>query len=280
MLILSLLLILGSPEKSQSFANPSESLPESSPTSLAPSYPNPELKIVINIPEMKLRLYEKGKLVDEHTVAVGMPQYQTPVGTYSIERIEWNPWWLPPDSPWAKDAKKTPPGPGNPLGPVKMVMTDALRIHGTNKPGSIGHAASHACIRMKNEEAKDLAWYIQSRSSTKIDEALKEKYAKNRSSTFYVPLDYPVEVDFVYEPVSVTQENIEVLPDVYGKVKKLKDSIIEKVQLMNIDPSVLDPNKLSKLKKPYKEKLILSLSDLIYNPLSPESSPNAKPNVK
>lgn len=237
----------------------------------APIIPNPELKIVINIPEMKLRLYEKGKVVSEHAVAVGMPRYQTPVGTYSIERIEWNPWWLPPDSDWAKDAKKTPPGPGNPLGPVKMVMSEALRIHGTNKPGSVGRAASHACIRMHNEEAKELAWYIQSRSSLKSDEALLEKYSKNRGTTFYVPLEYPAEVDFIYEPISVTKETIEVLPDIYGKMKKLKDVILEKVQLLNIDPSILDSEKLSKIKKPYKEKLIVQLSDLLFNPLNAET---------
>lgn len=266
-------LILNSQGETQSFPTTPGLSPESMPLSSAiPAIPNPDLKIVINIPEMKLRLYEKGALVSEHTVAVGMPQYQTPIGSYSIERIEWNPWWLPPDSDWAKDAEKTPPGPGNPLGPVKMVMDDALRIHGTNKPGSVGRAASHACIRMHNEEAKELAWYIQSRSSLKNDEKLLEKYSKNRKSTFYVALDHSTPVEFIYEPVSVTQESIEVLPDVYGKMKKLKDVIIEKVQLLNIDANVLDPEKLSKLKKPYKDKLVVQLSDLVFNPLNTESA--------
>jgi hypothetical protein len=29
-------------------------------------------------------------------------------------------------------------------------------IHGTNKPRSIGHSASHGCIRLRNEDAEDL----------------------------------------------------------------------------------------------------------------------------
>lgn len=253
----------------------SESAPGESQASSQPSIPNPDLKISINIPEMKLKLYEKGTLVIERDVAVGMPKYPTPIGTYTIERIEWNPWWLPPESDWAKDAEKTPPGPRNPLGPVKMIMDDALRIHGTNKPGSIGRAASHACIRMKNDEAKELAWYIQTRSSLKNEEKLLEKYSKNRGTTYYVALDHPTVVEFLYEPVSVTKESVELLPDPYGKVKKLKDVILEKIQLLNIDPSVIDAQKLSKIKKPVKDKLIVQMSELLYNPLLPESANNA-----
>lgn len=249
---------------------PAESLPLSLPA--IPSIPNPELKISINIPEMKLKLYEKGALVAEYPVAVGMSKYPTPVGMYAIERIEWNPWWLPPESDWAKDAEKTPPGPKNPLGPVKMIMDDALRIHGTNKPGSIGHAASHACIRMKNEEAKTLAWYIQSRTSLKNDEKLLEKYSKNRGSTYYVALEHQIPVEFYYESVFVTKDSIDLLPDVYGKVKKLKDVIITKLQLLNYDTSKLDLEKISKLKKPSKEMTTIPLSDLLIQTTPPETA--------
>ncbi len=270
LLTLFLTIISAAYSYSQSPLLQAESMPLSLPA--LPSIPNPELKISINIPEMKLKLFEKAVLVAEYPVAVGMPKYPTPIGNYAIERIEWNPWWLPPESDWAKDAEKTPPGPKNPLGPVKMIMEDALRIHGTNKPGSIGHAASHACIRMKNEEAKTLAWYIQARSSLKNDEKLLEKYSKNRGSTYYVALEHQIPVEFIYETISVTKETIELLPDIYGKIKKLKDTIIEKVQVLNIDPSTLDPEKLSKLKKPYKDKLIVQMSDLVLNPLIPESA--------
>lgn len=237
-----------------------------------PSIPNPELKISINIPEKTLKLYEKGSLVAEYPIAIGMPQYQTPIGFYEIERIEWNPWWLPPDSDWAKDAEKTPPGPNNPLGPVKMIMENALRIHGTNKPNSIGRAASHACIRMKNEEAKALAWYLQARSSLKTDEILLEKYSKNRRTTYYVALEHVIPVEFLYEPISVSKETIEILPDVYGKVKKLKDVILTKLEALNFDINTLDPEKLSKLKKPTKDKLTILVSDLLFQ-ASPETAP-------
>ena len=44
-----------------------------------------------------------------------------------------------------------PPGPQNPLGPRALYLGDTLyRIHGTNRPGSIGGAVSHGCFRMYN----------------------------------------------------------------------------------------------------------------------------------
>src|SRR5690606_31763349 len=38
------------------------------------------------------------------------------------------------------------------LGPYKLDLGDGYLIHGTNEPGSIGDAASHGCIRMRNED--------------------------------------------------------------------------------------------------------------------------------
>jgi len=66
-----------------------------------------------------------------------------------------NPWWRPPDSDWAKDAKPIPPGPGNPLGTRWMGLdAAAVGIHGTPDAASIGYSASHGCIRMRVPEAE------------------------------------------------------------------------------------------------------------------------------
>jgi lipoprotein-anchoring transpeptidase ErfK/SrfK len=71
----------------------------------------------------------------------------------------------------AKYADGVPPGPDNPLGARAMYLfaggRDTLyRIHGTNEPRSIGHAASSGCIRMLNEEVIDL--YGRSPLGTKV----------------------------------------------------------------------------------------------------------------
>ena len=69
------------------------------------------------------------------------------------------------------EAIGVPPGPDNPLGARAMYLfaggRDTLyRIHGTNEPRSIGHAASSGCIRMLNEEVIDL--YGRSPLGTKV----------------------------------------------------------------------------------------------------------------
>jgi hypothetical protein len=81
-------------------------------------------------------------------VAVGMPSYPTPLGSFSIRTKTRNPWWYPPNKPWAEGASPIPPGPGNPLGTRWMGLGGGVGIHGTPNSGSIGSAASHGCIRM------------------------------------------------------------------------------------------------------------------------------------
>src|SRR5207249_7189562 len=43
------------------------------------------------------------------------------------------------------------PGPRNPVGIMWIALNKkGIGIHGTNDPASIGHAASHGCIRLAN----------------------------------------------------------------------------------------------------------------------------------
>jgi hypothetical protein len=48
-------------------------------------------------------------------------------------------------------------GPGNPLGARAMYLGETeYRIHGTNKPETIGKRVSSGCIRLTNEDVADL----------------------------------------------------------------------------------------------------------------------------
>ena len=110
--------------------------------------------ITINRGANQLVLYDGSSVVRRFQVATGTSQYPTPSGTFSIANMQKNPWWRPPDSEWAKDAKPIPPGPGNPLGTRWMGLTAPLvGIHGTPDAASIGYSASHGCIRMRIPEA-------------------------------------------------------------------------------------------------------------------------------
>ena len=111
--------------------------------------------IVIRRSLNRLFLYDGMKLRRAFGVATGLPQYPTPLGSFRII-VKWrNPWWYPPQSDWAKDARPIPPGPGNPLGTRWMgISAPAIGIHGTPDAASIGYSASHGCIRMHVPEAE------------------------------------------------------------------------------------------------------------------------------
>jgi lipoprotein-anchoring transpeptidase ErfK/SrfK len=111
--------------------------------------------IVIRRGANELRYYEGAKLVRKFGVATGQSIYPTPTGMFSIVDMQLNPWWLPPDSPWAKGLKPIPPGPGNPLGTRWMGLSaPGVGIHGTPDDASIGYSASHGCIRMHIPDAE------------------------------------------------------------------------------------------------------------------------------
>src|SRR4051812_8206334 len=87
------------------------------------------LRLVLNVPAHKIFVFENGQLTREFRVGVGMVGNETPAGSYRITQAIWNPWWNPPPSPWAEGRKPEAPGPGNPMGRVKMNFAPLLYIH-------------------------------------------------------------------------------------------------------------------------------------------------------
>jgi lipoprotein-anchoring transpeptidase ErfK/SrfK len=118
--------------------------------------------ILISRSANALRLYNGKKLVHKFGVATGQAVYPTPSGLWHIVNMQRNPWWTPPDSPWARGAHPVPPGPGNPLGTRWMGLDAAgVGIHGTPNPASIGYSASHGCIRMRIPDAEWLFEHVE-----------------------------------------------------------------------------------------------------------------------
>jgi lipoprotein-anchoring transpeptidase ErfK/SrfK len=111
--------------------------------------------IVIRRGSNALYLYRQAHLVRVLRVATGQSIYPTPLGRFQIV-VKWkNPWWYPPNSPWAQGEKPVPPGPGNPLGTRWMGLSSpGVGIHGTPDAASIGYSASHGCIRMLIPQAE------------------------------------------------------------------------------------------------------------------------------
>lgn len=204
--------------------------------------PLPEMRIRINIPATTLTLFKDGAQVVTFPVSVGATAYKSPVMQNQLTQLVWNPSWIPPpDSPWAAGLKPEPPGPRNPLGPVKMPLEQGIRIHGTTKDSSVGRAASHGCFRMHNKDAAELAWLIQTTLTDKTDESLRTIYAKNRTRTYVVNLMTPVQVDIVYEPVEIADNTLAIHPDLYGRGGKTKDRIMAALATQGIQESDIHP---------------------------------------
>src|SRR4029077_3389813 len=118
--------------------------------------------IVINRSVNRLYLYDGMKPWRTFGVATGQAIYPTPLGEWHIVDMQRNPWWRPPDSPWAKGLKPVPPGPGNPLGTRWMGLdASGVGMHGTPDAASIGYSASHGCIRMRIPDAEWLFDHVR-----------------------------------------------------------------------------------------------------------------------
>jgi len=118
--------------------------------------------IVIRRNSNRLLVYSGMEYRRFFAVATGQTQYPTPLGRFRIV-VKWrNPWWYPPDSPWAEGQKPVPPGPDNPLGTRWMGLSaPGVGIHGTPSDGSIGYSVSHGCIRMHIPQAEWLFNHVE-----------------------------------------------------------------------------------------------------------------------
>jgi hypothetical protein len=107
--------------------------------------------LTIDRSTFKLRYFRHLRLVKTYTIAVGQSGFDTPAGLYHIQNKQIDPAWSVPDKPWAGSlAGQVIPG-GSPENPLKarwMGIANGAGIHGTAETGSLGHAASHGCIRM------------------------------------------------------------------------------------------------------------------------------------
>lgn len=120
-------------------------------TAAPESQPDAQRRIVINIPAMTLEVLGNGQLVKSYRIAVGKRSTPTPTGSFQIAAMVKDPTWYGPKGEIAK------PGTQNPVGTRWMGLDrKGYGIHGTNAPGSIGRAASHGCIRLRNADAEDL----------------------------------------------------------------------------------------------------------------------------
>ena len=100
--------------------------------------PKNKYNIFVDVESSYLYLFKDGVLEKTYKCAGGKTSTPSPVGTWRI--VQKDTWgegfggrWMGFDCPWGK-----------------------FGIHGTNMPNSVGYSSSHGCIRMYNDDVKEL----------------------------------------------------------------------------------------------------------------------------
>jgi L,D-transpeptidase ErfK/SrfK len=170
--------------------------------------------VVVNIPEYRLYFFRGGMVRAVYPAAVGLPTWQTPIGSFAITSKVQNPaWYMPPDLAQRENVKRevVAPGPDNPLGDFWIgTSLKHTGIHSTNCPMTVGRALSHGCLRLYPEHVKALFGEVT------VGEA----------------------GEIMYEPVKVAVDGddvlVEIHPDVYGLVPDLARAAEERLRAMGV----------------------------------------------
>ena len=130
--------------------------PKVTQAQLADKYP---VVLVVDRYNFRLRLYKRLALQKDYIIAVGAVGFDTPAGLYHIQNKAINPAWSVPNSAWAGSLAGTVVPGGTPENPLKarwLGIFNGAGIHGTDQTYSLGHAASHGCVRMSIPDVIDL----------------------------------------------------------------------------------------------------------------------------
>jgi lipoprotein-anchoring transpeptidase ErfK/SrfK len=103
-------------------------------------------QVLVSISDRKLAVLENGRIIQIFPVSVGAAVSPSPTGDFLIVNRVANPTYY-------HRGVVIPAGRDNPIGPRWIGLSQkGYGIHGTNEPRSIGKAASHGCIRLRNAD--------------------------------------------------------------------------------------------------------------------------------
>jgi L,D-transpeptidase ErfK/SrfK len=179
--------------------------------------------IIINIPDRMLYYFIEGNLTDTFPIGLGMFDWETPTGKFTINMKERNPAWHVPRSIQAEMAAKgepvktlVPPGPDNPLGRFALhTSIPGILLHETIWPVTAYQFRSHGCIRIPAE----------------------------RMEKFFPMVAVGTKGELIYQPIkiAVTAENrvlLEVHRDTYKKIPSMDTEVRARLQERGVSSRV------------------------------------------
>jgi L,D-transpeptidase ErfK/SrfK len=115
----------------------------------------PKGRVVVDLSDRRIYHYQGNKLTAKYPVAVGQKGWETPIGSFNITRMEKDPVW---QQPITKEVVQA--GGKNPLGDRWIGFwtdgTTQIGFHGTPDETKVGLAISHGCLRMRNQDIRQL----------------------------------------------------------------------------------------------------------------------------
>lgn len=117
-------------------------------------------RLRVSLSQRRVEAFAGDRLLKSYPVAVGKAGWETPTGTFTVRELFTDPDW---QNPFSGDV--IPAGdPDNPLGDRWIgFWTDGKNwsgFHGTPNRRSVGTAASHGCLRMLNEDIRELFGWV------------------------------------------------------------------------------------------------------------------------
>ncbi|NIJ52610.1 L,D-transpeptidase family protein [Dyadobacter arcticus] len=207
--------------------------------------------ILVNIPEFRLHMYEKGQLAFSMNAVVGTEVHNTVIFAGTLNQIVFSPYWnVPPgilknevlpgikrsknylvrhNMEWSGGSVRQKPGKSNSLGLVKFLFPNSYNIYLHDTPskslfGESQRAFSHGCIRLS--EPKKLAEFLLRKDSTWT--SAKITAAMNRGKEKFVQLHgsgkIPVFIGYFTAWVDHTGK-LNFRKDIYGHDRKMADRL-------------------------------------------------------
>ncbi|MFC5421308.1 murein L,D-transpeptidase [Bosea eneae] len=210
-----------------------------------------ENRIVVNIPEYRMRVMHGDRIAYESRVIVGKPESATPLFSHRMEHVVVNPSWYIPPSIMRKEilpglandpnyaarrgyvvtrgkngniSVRQPPGERNALGWIKFMFPNdhAVYLHDTPNRSLFGagrRALSHGCVRVENPFAL-------------ADQVLGPEWSSERlkrligSGERTIKLPQPLPIHLVYETIVVNEAGaVTTFDDIYGFHRLVRNAL-------------------------------------------------------
>jgi len=208
--------------------------------------------LLVNIPEFRLHVFEKGKHAFAMNVVTGSVVNNTVIFSGTLKYIVFSPYWNVPSGilkkevlpaitrnrnylaahhmEWSNGSVRQKPGPANSLGLVKFLFPNSYNIYLHDTPAKTlfseeKRAFSHGCIRIA--EPKKLAQYLL-RNDAAWD-SVKITNAMNAGKEQYVNVKETIPVFIGYFTAWVDGDGkLNFRDDIYGHDKKMKARLFVK----------------------------------------------------